>query len=256
MFTDEARSAVGALASFLADRPAADTEFVSLGQNCSTAWYLKQAGLKRASYPFDWLFTSPQIVADCLDHGFARFLDPALVRPKAGDANAAGHALYHASLFNHRNPLRSEEDQAYYRRACERFDVLLASRRAVVFVVTLVNEPDKRRGWAAGFGGAFPMPLRQDLDTLQPLFDAVRRRHADARFVVVDPYTNQPRRGVSCRGAGPDTLLLRFDAGGDSTGVYFTDALDDQACRAVFAGLVGTAAAADRPAQVAAVGSA
>lgn len=250
MFLDEARSAAGVLASWLGDLPAAETEFVSLGQNCSSAWYLKQAGLKRASYPFDWLFSSPQIVADCLDHGFASFLDPALVRPKPGDANAAGHALYHASLFNHRNPLRSAEDQAYYRRACERFDTLLASRRPVVFVVTLVNEPDKRRGWAAGFGGAFPMPVQQDLGTLQPLFDAVRRRHAEARFVVVDPYTNQPERGVVCRSVGNHTALLRFDAGGDSTGVYFSDARDDQACRAVFAGLAG------HQAQAAAVGSA
>ena len=41
--------------------------FVSIGENCSSAWYLKQVGLKRASYPFDWAFSSPDIILDCIN---------------------------------------------------------------------------------------------------------------------------------------------------------------------------------------------
>ena len=42
--------------SKLANKMSVSDKFVSLGQNCSSAWYLKQLGLKLESYPFDWIF--------------------------------------------------------------------------------------------------------------------------------------------------------------------------------------------------------
>ena len=48
----------------------------SIGDCCITAWFMKHNGLKKCSYPFDWLVTGNlSNVIDCLDNDFANFLD-------------------------------------------------------------------------------------------------------------------------------------------------------------------------------------
>lgn len=49
---------------------------ISVGTSCYTAWLTKAINLRRASCPFDWIFSHPAMVADMLEDRFARFLDP------------------------------------------------------------------------------------------------------------------------------------------------------------------------------------
>ena len=47
----------------------------SLGSLCHSAQILKNNNLKRCSYPFDWIFSSPNMVIDCISDDFKKFLD-------------------------------------------------------------------------------------------------------------------------------------------------------------------------------------
>lgn len=129
----------------LAARGAGARPVVGLGTHCYTATLLKSAGLKRTSYPFDWLFSSPEMVAHCLHDDFATFLDRRLYeyvpperRRDGPDVNLCDHAYYRDELgvsfvFNHRNPLE-ESDYAYVVRCVERFREV--ARRCPAFLLT------------------------------------------------------------------------------------------------------------------------
>jgi hypothetical protein len=51
------------------------TRVISVGSQCATAGEIQRFGLKKASYPFDWLYSSLGMVADCIEDDFADFLD-------------------------------------------------------------------------------------------------------------------------------------------------------------------------------------
>lgn len=120
-----------------------DIEKVSLGENCNASWYLKEVNSKKASYPFDWIFSSPKIILDCLKTDFSYFLDSDLIIAK-GDK--AAHTKYHDNLFNHKNPVSNPEAFNYYERTVSRFLKLLNSKRPILFVCVVLNENEKRVG--------------------------------------------------------------------------------------------------------------
>lgn len=47
----------------------------SLGYRCSSAGILKSLGLKRESYPFDWMVSRLPIIEHCVETGFVEFLN-------------------------------------------------------------------------------------------------------------------------------------------------------------------------------------
>ncbi|EPY6699651.1 papain-like cysteine peptidase [Klebsiella quasipneumoniae] len=51
---------------------------VSPGSHCLTSWALKKFNLKKTSLPFDWIFSCPAMVIDCLWDDFhpSRSLEP------------------------------------------------------------------------------------------------------------------------------------------------------------------------------------
>ncbi|MFC6791058.1 DUF1796 family putative cysteine peptidase [Methylobacterium komagatae] len=54
---------------------------ISLGCNCQMAHVLKTLDLRTWSGPFDWIFTMPGMVRDCLEDDFAALTD----RSRAGE---------------------------------------------------------------------------------------------------------------------------------------------------------------------------
>ncbi len=214
-----------------------DTPFtcVSIGQTCSSAWYLKQVGAKKASYPFDWILTSSDIILDCIADGFRRYLDKANMRPLRR-GRSAGHTIYHSSMFSHRSPLASDDDYRYYERCCSRWIDLLNSTTPVVFVCTLINEPEKRRRWASGFNDHFRLPLNQGPDTLRPLFQALSERHPPSRFLVLEQYTDRSPE-VTHEIVSDSVMHISFRARGGSNGVVYRDALDDFCAKHIFSAL-------------------
>lgn len=111
--------------------PLKPTGAISLGTHCYTSWVLKSAGLKTASMPFDWLFSSSRMIRHCLDDDFATFLDRDFYRPvpieerEAPSANVCQHLYYLENfgvkfVFNHRDPT-TDVDYKYIQRCVERF---------------------------------------------------------------------------------------------------------------------------------------
>jgi hypothetical protein len=50
-------------------------QFISIGPYCDTTEILKLFGLRTKSYPFDWIFSSLEIVYHCISDRFHTFLD-------------------------------------------------------------------------------------------------------------------------------------------------------------------------------------
>lgn len=77
---------------------------ISLGPNCVAATLLDRLGMRPAAFPFDWLYSSIEMVEHCLDDDFAAFLDPAQHEPISH--KSSDHRLYRdrfgvTSVFNH-----------------------------------------------------------------------------------------------------------------------------------------------------------
>jgi hypothetical protein len=50
-------------------------EFISIGPYCSAADIIKNAGLRKSAYPFDYIFSSLEMVKHCINDRFNTFLD-------------------------------------------------------------------------------------------------------------------------------------------------------------------------------------
>lgn len=117
--------------------------FVSLGTSCRVSWMLKSLGLKRASYPFDWLGTTPEMVIDIIANRFVDFLDNSHFAPVYADglrARQTDHALYRERylrpvIFSHHD-LADPESYKYYGRCVRRFKELKNCERLVFVMAT------------------------------------------------------------------------------------------------------------------------
>ena len=114
---------------------------VPLGNFCLPSIVCQANGLRKYSLPFDWIFSTPQMVRECLADDFAVFLDRqyyrSITRPRG--APAAEHDLYRErygieGLFAHHDPTL-EADYSYFVRCVTRFRKLLRSEDAKLFLV-------------------------------------------------------------------------------------------------------------------------
>ncbi|CAE8656965.1 unnamed protein product, partial [Polarella glacialis] len=76
-------------------------EFVSLGCFCGVARALQALGLKRQTYPFDWLRCSVEGVLYCLKHGFKDFLKVEAVCKPKGSVQDVFEAAWGGSFWHH-----------------------------------------------------------------------------------------------------------------------------------------------------------
>jgi len=109
----------------------------SLGTLCQPALMLKRNNLKLQSYPFDWIFSNPDIIMDCLNDDFTSFLDKSNYIDIGEDK--CGHTKYHPRMFNHHNPLH-EKNYQYYIRCVNRFRKLLENKEdRKLFIIFFPN---------------------------------------------------------------------------------------------------------------------
>ncbi len=159
----------------------------SLGTHCYASWLLQDMGLRRYSSPFDWLFSSPRLVAHCLGDDFATLLDRAH-HEQHGSNRQALHRFYHhgfgteaapygaVPLFFHHNPA-ADEDHARLVRSVDRFRRLLDSPDPKLFLMLVGRNREQ---------GAF-VPEMEDLAaTLE-----ARTRNATLLAVVHSGITDQ-----------------------------------------------------------------
>ncbi|EHM02724.1 putative papain-like cysteine peptidase DUF1796 [Acetobacteraceae bacterium AT-5844] len=143
----------------------------SLGSHCYTSYILKELGYRTEAGPFDWIFSDPQMVADCLEDQFAAFLNPSFYT-YTGNPDGIGRGHLHFSpkyqrpvIFNHHDP-QKPDDYAYFQRAVARFEDALSSGRRYLFVAILD-------------------PGRGKPEKVERLHDALTRRSPAAELLVM-----------------------------------------------------------------------
>jgi len=115
--------------------------FCSFGTLCYSSTFLKRHKLKKESYPFDWVFSTPKIIIDCLETDFKYFLDKRYYTQDTTTFNNTNIYYYKSGLtmFNHHNPKR-EKDYEYYKRCIDRFYKMLASPEKKLFIITFIDK--------------------------------------------------------------------------------------------------------------------
>lgn len=206
---------------------------IALGSHCHTAQILKKTGLRGWSAPFDWIFSSPAMVLDCLRDDFSALLDraqyesnPVENRPAPKECSCR-HRLYaerHAIpfVFNHHDPATHEADYRFLADGVRRLRAALGARdaRNRFYLMTELPTPDA---------------------TVLELADALAARGSDNRlvFLACRPGANTP--GVSTRESGrPHLTWLDLTTRSRSVGVRFSEPADD----AMVAALIRDLAAA------------
>lgn len=210
-----------------------ERECIGLGQNCNASWYLKESGNKRASYPFDWMFTTPNIMLDILGDDFGSFLDQTQLIPHGLDA---GHQRYHETLFGHRNPATSADDHAFFKRCVERWNQLMYAQKPVVFLTVVLNESDKRKRWKEGFTKEFNMPTNQKLADFEKMIKTILTINPNCKFLFIEQYTEMPFE-LSVIEKNSQSLWIRFNAIDSNTGVQYLNEVDDEVIKTVLKGL-------------------
>ncbi|WNH12107.1 DUF1796 family putative cysteine peptidase [Thalassobellus suaedae] len=209
-------------------------ENISFGENCNTSTYLKKTSNKNASYPFDWIFSSPEIILHAIKDDFKSFLDKDQIFQV--NKKKAGHRFYHSRMFNHRSPLTSDEDYNYYVRAVNRLRLVLENQEHSVFVITVINEPEKRLDWSNGFDMEIEKPIHQSLESFNPLVSYVKKTNPNSKFLFLSQITeNKPSINLSYM---DDTMLwVDFTSQGSCSGTKYRDRIDDTIAKIIFQGL-------------------
>ena len=115
--------------------------FCSFGPNCHSAQILKRNHWKQVSFPFDWGFSTPSIIIDCIETDFSYFIDTNYCvgdESKEGNTNIYYYPDPTINMLNHRNILRPDH-KAYYERCIHRFQTVLKSTESKLFIFTFLD---------------------------------------------------------------------------------------------------------------------
>ena len=207
-------------------------EYIGLGQNCNASWYLKETGLKKASYPFDWIFTTPEIICHMIEDDFKTLLNKQHLVPLGMDA---GHKVYHASFFGHRNPASSNSDFEFLERCVARWNRMMDEKRPVLFTTVVLNEPDKRKRFKRGFKGQFKMPVGQKLDDFEPMIQLLQSKNPNCKFLFIEQYT-EGDFSLKPVTQNATSYWLRYSCKGSNSGVKYLNDFDDLIMKTLFRG--------------------
>lgn len=189
----------------------------SLGSFCLPGNIMQSHGLRRYSLPFDWIFSSPRMLIDCLDDDFSAFLDRRYYRSitESRGKPAAEHELYLEkygipAVFAHRDPT-VEEDYLYLTRCVTRFRRLLRSRDPKLFLI--MGRPNHD----------LPNEFPQVLDLLSRTTTSFVLLGID----VLDPTSNGQCAVSQLARIGAHSLYRYLPSSYDAVGAYFPDRIDD-----------------------------
>jgi len=218
---------------------------VSLGCRCSQAATFKTLQQRRYACPFDWIFSSAQMITHCLRDDFGAFLDRSKyflnatlvdaigLRPGSAprERKIIGHKVYSTmmggvgkgAIFNHRDPLHNDADYEYTERTVERLRCVLASQDRKLFTIINLN----KQLW-----------LEEDI---RELFKELCSATKNFVLIAVDCMRNL---GGRARNLPPEELeqdvqgdsqllMYRLPCVGDNTGSYFREEFDAARMRAL-----------------------
>ncbi|WP_342152561.1 DUF1796 family putative cysteine peptidase [Methylorubrum sp. SB2] len=192
---------------------------ISLGSHCHMAQILKAEGLRTWSGPFDWIFSAPGMVRDCLADDFSGLLDRShyestpLAERTAPHETRCRHRLYrerHAIpfVFNHHDPATSEADYRFLEAGIRRMRTALDTPGTDnrFYLMTTVPTDD----------AVFP-EIRKLL--------AARRAQSHLTVLELVPGAEEPATVELAR--EPRFTRLRVETRSPSTGIRFADPADD-----------------------------
>ena len=133
------------------------TRIVSLGSRCNVAQHLQDFGLRTASLPFDWIFSTPEMVVHCLEDDFSLFLEPGQYQPipawrrTVREFNLCDHIAFRddygiQAMFNHRDPTFID-DYLYLQRCVDRFRQVQASPEPTLFFLVSESHPSPEEAY-------------------------------------------------------------------------------------------------------------
>lgn len=198
---------------------------VALGNHCQMAQILKETGLRTWSGPFDWIFSSPGMIRDCLADDFFALLDrsqyvstPLEQRP-APKVSSCRHDLYAERyaipyVFNHYDPATSEADYRFLAEGVRRLRAALARRPAKNCFYALVTRPT-------------------DDEQILGLAERLAERGANNRLLAIQtvPALAAPPRIEPVEAPRANLRWLRVGTRSESLGLRFDDPEDDARVR-------------------------
>ena len=201
---------------------------VSLGSRCNVAQHLQDFGLRDRSLPFDWIFSTPEIVVRCLEDDFDLFLQPDQYDPipvwrrTVREFNLCDHVTFRDefgvdAMFNHRDPTRVD-DYIYLQRCVQRFRDIRDSSDPTLFFLISDAHPAHEEAYIR-------------------LFYALEKACAGPAallFVVVNnKASNGPLPYIRTSRADGGHELVLFDAMGTLSGTRFDQTADTLALEAL-----------------------
>ncbi|MGY8919800.1 MAG: DUF1796 family putative cysteine peptidase [Flavobacteriales bacterium] len=224
-------------------------EKISFGEYCITSSYLKKTNNKTNTYPYDWIFSSPEIVLHSIKNDFDSFLDKDQIYQL--DKKRAGHSLYHSRMFNHKSPLKSEMNYDYYVRAVNRLKDVLKNQTNCVFVITVINESENKLNWTNGFDKKIKQPINQSLETFKPLVSYIKEVNPNSKFLFISQYTHKHQLSLKTTSVNnfnknpyinlsymnESIAWIDFMSIGSISGTKYRNKIDDMVARIVYQGL-------------------
>ncbi|WP_375457135.1 DUF1796 family putative cysteine peptidase [uncultured Methylobacterium sp.] len=193
---------------------------VSLGAHCQMAHVLKTLGLRAWSGPFDWIFTTPGMVRDCLADDFAALVDRTQLESipdaeRRGDGLWRGrHRLYRDRygldcVFNHHDPAADAGDHRFLTEGVRRLRTALAMPAA------------DNRFWLMTQHHTPPEVVIQICDVLA---QKVSRNHLTFLQLIAGC---EARRVTAADSVRPDLRWLTIETPSASVGLRLSDPADD-----------------------------
>lgn len=197
---------------------------ISLGSHCHTAQVLKGLGLRTWSAPFDWIFSAPGMVRDCLADDFSELLDrrhyesTPLSERRAPNETRCRHLLYrerHAIpfVFNHHDPATSAADYRFLQEGVRRLR-------------TALDRPGTRNRFY------LMTDLPVDAETVHAIRDALAARAADNHLTLLHLRRGE-RAAVGVLAKEPRLDWLSVETRSASVGLRFADPADDAFVKAL-----------------------
>jgi hypothetical protein len=199
------------------------SDIIPLGNFCHAAAALKNVGYRNQAFPFDWLFSSPEMITSCIEDDFLRFLDRSeyqavpLEQRHDPNSNFCRHLGFQKDygisyVFNHHNP-EQEKDYQFFQRAVERFRRVLDSPNWKLYLQ--VNAGKRCNA------------------SNSHLLSTLRKRTKNFVFVSIEFISSNQRDPasmtlpISCSRPSHDSLHIELQTESPSNGVIFQNAKDN-----------------------------
>lgn len=180
----------------------------SLGSHCQTANTLKKLSLKKNSYPFDWIFSNPEMVTSCIEDDFTCFLDKS--QHISRGPNLSGHKIY-GNIFNHHN-ITKEEDYLYFTRCVNRFKQLLKKDEDKIFFMILpwglpeIKEINEQNN------------LKYQ-ESIEKLNDILKKKTSNFKLLIINCILNYEKETNEF--IKENIIYVNFTVSSPSGGIYF-----------------------------------